>query len=98
MSLGWQGWNRALSAVFYVVASVAIWRARGPNSALVFAISQPLVLLFIWFADFFSTWIGMPPMPGGLNSKVIDQESPAWLILAFGWLILLGTFALTYLY
>jgi len=96
MSLGWQGWNRALSAVFYVVVSVchmeSAWtklRSRLRHLAA--------VLVFIWFADFFSTWIGMPPMPGGLNSIVIDQESPAWLIVGFGWLILLGTFALTYL-
>jgi hypothetical protein len=27
---------------------------------------------------------------------MIDRESPAWLISAFGWLILIGVFAATY--
>jgi hypothetical protein len=91
------GWNRALSLGAYFCAIGLIWRARGGESARIFASTQLFVLVFIWFADYFSGWMGPFPLPGG-RGKVIDQESPAWLIAAFGWLILIGVFAATYFY
>jgi hypothetical protein len=36
-------------------------------------------------------------LPGG-RGKVLDQESPAWLVAAFGWLILIGVFAAAYFF
>lgn len=90
------GWNRVLSLAVYLLGAALIWGARGGEAAGIFVVSQAFVLLFIWFADSFSAWIGAPPFPGGLGAKVIDQESPSWLIAAFGWLILISVFAVSY--
>ena len=92
------GWNRLLSLGAYLLAAALIWSARGSKAAGIFVVTQAVVLIFIWFADFFGAWIGPPPFPGGYSAKVIDQESPAWLIAGFGWLILIGTFVVTYFY
>ncbi len=91
-------WSRFLSLGAYLLGSTLIWSARGSDSAAIFMLTQAVVLLLIWFADFFSTWIGAPPFGAGQGAKVIDQESPAWLIAAFGWLILVGVFVVTYFY
>jgi hypothetical protein len=91
-------WNRALSLGVYVLATGLVSRARGAEAAGIFAFTQAFVLMFIWFAEYFSGWIGPFPLPGGHSSKVIDQETPAWLIAAFGWLILIGVFVVTYFF
>jgi len=90
-------WNRTLSLFAYLAGAAFIWSARGADTARVFLLSQALVLIFIWFSDFFGSWIGAPPFSGGSSAKVIDQGSPGWLVAAFGWLILLGVvFLVTY--
>ena len=91
-------WSRLLSLGAYLLGSALIWSTRGSPAAGIFMLTQAVVLIFIWFADFFSSWIGAPPFPGGHTAKVIDQESPAWLVAAFGWLILVGVFVVTYFY
>jgi hypothetical protein len=92
--LGWRAWNRIVSGSFFAAAVVVLLMRRGPDSAGPFLVWQPVVLLFVWFPDFFGSWIGAPPFPGGAGSKVIDSESSPFLILAFGWMILVGTFLL----
>jgi hypothetical protein len=89
-------WNRTLSLVAYLGGAALIWNTRGADTASLFLLTQALVLIFIWFPDFFGSWLGAPPFGGGNSAKVIDQESPAWLVAGFGWLILLGVFVVTY--
>lgn len=89
-------WNRALSLVAYLTGAALIWDARDADTAGLFLLTQALVLILIWFPDFFGSWLGAPPFARGHSAKVVDQESPAWLVAAFGWLILIGVFVVTY--
>ena len=90
------GWNRRLSLAAYVAGAVLIGRARDAQATFLFLITQAPVLVFIWFADYWSEWLGPFPMPQGGRGRVIDQESPAWLIATFGWMILLMVFYALY--
>ena len=91
-------WSRPLSLAVYGLAALLLWGARGRDAALLFLLTQAFVLPFIWFPDFFGEWLGAFPMPGagGYNARIVDRESPAWLVAVFGWLILLGAFAVSY--
>jgi hypothetical protein len=90
------GWNRLLALAVYLLAAAAIWGKHGSRSAAVFLITQAVVLVFIWFSEAFGEWIGPPPLPGGHRARVIDRETPPWLVAAFGWLILIGVFFVTF--
>jgi len=92
------GWNRLFSLTAYVAGTLLLGSAHGLQAAVLFAMSQVVVLLFIWFADFFGDWIGAPPFGGGNGAKVIDRESPGWLVAGFGWMILIGVFTVSYFY
>ena len=92
-SSDWRFWNAALSALFFAWSAASLHGEIGLHRALPIVISQVPVLGFIWFCDFWSGWLG-PLLSGGLNTKSIDRGSPAWLIAAAGWLILLSVFGL----
>ena len=88
-------WNRLLSLAAYLMGAALIWVAQGARIAYVFLATQAATLILIWFSELFGGWIGAPPIPVR-SARAIDQESPAWLVAAFGWLILGSVFAVSY--
>ena len=87
-------WNRLLSLAAYLTGAALIWNAHGARPARVFLGSQAVTLILIWFSAFFGGWLGAVPV--GQFARTIDRESPAWLVAAAGWMILVGVFAVAY--
>jgi hypothetical protein len=88
--------SRILAVGAYLLGGLLIWSARGAHTALLFSLTQAVTLLLILFADALEGWLGPFPFLGSGSRNVVDEPSPAWLITGFGWLILLGVFALSY--
>jgi hypothetical protein len=94
--VSWPVWNWLFSTAFYIVGSILLWEDREPESAGIFLVVQLFVLPFIWFPSYFGEWIGIPPFGTGPGDRPIDQESPPFLVLLFGWLIMVSHFLLAY--
>jgi hypothetical protein len=83
--------NRGLSLVIYLsYLAVAYFHGAGLNTMKIAAFLL-LPMGCIWFAEAFGGYTGLDA-----NLQVIDTPTPAFLLCACGWLLLVGVPAVLY--
>jgi fumarate hydratase class II len=85
--------NRVLSLAIAVTSIILAGIESGFNlNIFIPIIIYILILSLIWFGDSLGSFTGYVGQGGN-----IDNESPGWLVCAFGWLLLIGIPACVYL-